>query len=229
MNFQKWSTIFLFSLMIILNNGCISLSGLETGKSLGKNNAEIGFSINMGTTNEEIIDFGNHNIPYAGPYIETGASYGILENLDVGLHIGSTLNLGFDLKYQLLGDKYSMFALAIGSGFDRIYVNQKPDNFPYDQKATYNFQFPLFASLHSKDGLWHGYLSPRYIRQFGVNKKYSSAADYFGANTGILFGRKVQFGLDIGYYGVQNATQQGSILHLSLGMKFFVDDLFTKK
>ncbi|MDV7391656.1 hypothetical protein RZS08_09900, partial [Arthrospira platensis SPKY1] len=62
-----------------------------------------------------------------------------------------------------------------------------------------------------------------YIGQFGTNFQDSSGMlNYLGANTGFETGRRVRFGLDVGYYQLSNKTESlnSSILQIGIGVKF---------
>ena len=135
------------------------------------------------------------------------------DKLDIGIRINTNLNALLDAKYQVVGDRESEFALAVGAGIGAfgLFV---------PSVGLYNFQVPVYASYHPKEKV-SLYLSPRYIGQFGRGAgETSGLANYYGANGGVLFGRKVKFGIDVGYYGVSANDANTSLLQVGIGMKF---------
>jgi hypothetical protein len=214
--------VFFLIASLFLLNGCASLSGFHTGKTVGENNGEILLSLNLANapdfTGDEEIDDAIGNVFF--PNIEFGGRYGVTEKLDVGLKLNTSLNLLVDTKYQIVGDQESPFAMAVGAGFGTfglISVNG----------ALLNFQVPLYTSFHPADNVAI-YLSPRYIGQFGLTVAgNSSLLNYLGSNFGVEFGRNdFRFGFDFAYYSLANSNlsddSDAQLLQFGIGAKFLI-------
>lgn len=205
------SLYLIFFALLILQMGCASLSGLQTGKTLEENTGELAFSLNLNQSPD--FDSDSTEILFL-PNLEFGGRYGVAEHLDIGVRANTNLNLLIDGKYQFVGDQDSEFALATGVGFGFF-------GFVTTIGGLYNFQIPLYASYHPKDN-FDIYLSPRYIGQFGGIDEASGYLSYFGVNGGMLWGRNTKFGIDIGYYGLDGEGESSSLLQIGIGMKFVI-------
>lgn len=207
----------LLIVLVVLGNGCASLSGFQDGRTTGKGNGEFGVSFNVNASPdfndlEAEVDSTTVDIPnlYA-PNIELSGRYGVAEKFDIGLRLNTNLNVGISGKYQLVGDRTSKTALAIGAEVGTFGLIS----------GLWNVQVPLFFSLHPTEKFaW--YLNPRYIHQFsaiGVD----GSLNYIGGNTGLLFGNRNKFGIDIGYYslGVEGGDRSG-LLQIGLGGRFAI-------
>jgi hypothetical protein len=205
--------------MFWLFSGCASLSGLQTAKTNGKDNAEIFFSANFNQTPDFDIDEDDDGEVFFFPNIELGGSYGVHEKVDIGIRMSTNLNILAEVKYQVVGDQESDFAAAVGAGVGAF-------GFISSVGGLYNFQIPMYTSYHPSDNFGI-YLAPRYIGQFGtgdVGDGDSNYLSYIGANTGFLWGKKTKFGVDIGYFGVSGAGDANTtLLQIGLGMKFMIN------
>lgn len=206
---------------LALWSSCASISGFQTGRTVGANNGEIMFSIN-GTRTPDFNDISDNpddvdseSFSIFAPNIELGGRFGIGETVDFGIRANTNLNILADVKVQVVGDQESPFALAAGAGLGMF-------GFVSTSGGLFNFQIPVYASYHPSDKL-DFYLSPRYIGQWGTTFGESSGLiNYWGANVGFLTGQKVKFGIDLAYYGLGNAeTGFGDTLfQIGFGMKF---------
>lgn len=213
--------LLLGSVLVFLSS-CASISGFQTGRTVGAESGEIMFSIN-GTRTPDFDELDsesdsvnvNNDFSIFAPNIEIGGRYGISEKVDFGIRANTNLNIFADVKYQFVGDQESPFAMSAGFGLGMF-------GFVSTSGGLFNFQIPLYASYHPQDNL-DLYISPRYIGQWGTTFGESSGLiNYFGANAGFLTGRKTKFGIDVAYYGLSNSDTgfDDTLFQIGFGMKF---------
>lgn len=180
-------------------SNCASLTGFQTGRTVGKGNGELLFSLNASQSPDFELDVNFDDTAdiknFFFPNLEGSVRYGIIEKLDVGAKLNTNFNLAFDAKYQLIGDRYSPVALSVGAGVGTFGLFA----------ALWNLQIPVYFSIHPSDML-DIYISPRYIAQFAAGD-ISGSLNYLGGNAGLMFGRRTKFGLDFGYYKVSALRQ----------------------
>ena len=114
-------SLFLLALgLTFLFSNCASLTGYQTGRTVGKDKGEFMASINYSQSPEFDIDIDQNDtsdIKRLGfPNVELGGRFGLTEELDLGLKLNTFFNFGIDAKYQVLGDKESEVALSVGAG-----------------------------------------------------------------------------------------------------------------
>ncbi len=212
---MKNTKFLFFSLSLVFLASCASLTGYQDAKTLGKDVLEGGASLNLSRSPDFISDVssGADVTPIPFPNLELTARYGISEKFDLGVRLNTSLNIGFSGKYQVVGDRQSKVALAIGGELGSFGVISN----------LWNIQMPLYFSVHpSQKFSW--YLSPRYVYQFGAGDLgLGPNLNYYGGNTGILYGSKHKFGLDIGYYGLDGITSSTTnLLTFGIGGKFII-------
>jgi hypothetical protein len=213
----QFSAALLAAAILLSLQSCATLTGFNTGRTVGKDQGEMGLSLNFANVPEfqESESAGEVLRNIAIPLVELGGRYGVAENVDIGLRVNTALNFLVDTKVQLIGGQDGPFALATGAGLGAFGVVSGAG-------MLLNFQVPLYTSYHPSE-TFALYLSPRYIGQFGTNFQESSGMlNYLGANTGFETGRRVRFGLDVGYYQLSNKTESlnSSILQIGIGVKF---------
>ena len=206
----------LFAMAVLFSN-CASLTGFQDGRTVGKDRADLTASLNFSQSPdfddwEDLGDSLDSDIPdFFFPNIEFGGRYGVAENVDINLKINSNLNLNVGAKVQVFGDRESQTALALGIDVGTFGLIS----------GLWNVQIPLSFSVHPSERFtW--YLSPRYIYQFTAYTGAENGLNYFGGNTGIFFGNRHKFGIDVGYHNVGSSNTDGSIglLQIGLGGRF---------
>ncbi len=218
-NIFQW--VFFASGLTVLA-GCASVSGFQTGRTVGAESGEIMFSIN-GTRTPDFNELDeesdslnvDENFSIFAPNIEIGGRYGVSDKVDFGIRANTNLNIFADAKVQLVGNQQSPFAMSAGFGLGMF-------GFVSTSGGLFNFQIPLYASYHPQENL-DLYISPRYIGQWGTTFSESSGLlNYFGANAGFLTGGKAKFGVDIAYYGLSNSNTgfDDTLFQIGFGMKF---------
>ena len=208
---------FSFFLIAIFATSCASLTGYQDGKSIGEGNGEIMASLNLSQSPSfnEIEDSSNIiNIPrFSFPNIEVGGKYGVTEKLDVFVRLNTNLNFNAGMKYQVVGDRSSQFALGVGGEIGTFGLIT----------SLWNVQIPLYASYHPTE-MFSVYLSPRYIYQFTTFAGLDGWS-YVGGNFGLLIGNKNKFGIDIGIYKVgANGTGKIGLTTFGFGGRFGLGD-----
>lgn len=211
-----------FGSLLLFLSSCASISGFQTGRTVGAETGEIMFSVN-GTRSPDFDELSDENVDTVNaenfsiffPNIEIGGRYGITDKLDFGIRANTNLNIYADVKYQFVGDQESPVAIAAGAGLGMF-------GFVTGTGGLFNFQIPLYASYHPTESL-DLYLAPRYVGQWGtVLGESSGLINYFGANAGFLTGRRTKFGVDVAYYGLSNSDTgfNDSLFQIGFGMKF---------
>ena len=212
LNFKNGSHL-LMLLVLILFSGCASLTGYQDGKSVGDGNGEIAVSLNL-SQSPSFTDLedssGVVDIPsFTFPNIEVGGRYGVTEKLDVLIRLNTNFNFNAGVKYQLVGDRTSDFALGIGAELGTFGL----------LSGLWNAQIPIYASYHPTEK-FAIYLAPRYIYQF-TSFAGLEGWSYVGGNFGLLFGNKNKFGIDVGIYKVgAEGTGKIGLTSFGIGGKF---------
>jgi len=216
---MKKHFLFLFFALVgasfFLTN-CASLTGFQDGRTVGKDNGEFSVSLNFAQSPDfdEWEDSADSFDVIPNQYfgnIEFGGRYGVAEKVDLTLRLNTSLNLGIGVKAQVVGDQESKFALAVGAEVGTFAL----------VSGLWNVQIPVFLSVHPAENLaW--YLSPRYIYQFTSYAGADNGLSYVGGNTGLLFGKRHKFGLDVGYYRVGTDGERIGALQIGLGGKFAI-------
>ena len=200
---------------LLLLSSCASLTGYQTGRTVGENNWEILASLNASQSPEFLdieIDSADIINRIGFPNIELGGRYGITEDLDIGLRMNSNFNMMADVKYQVAGGKDQPVALAVGGGVATFGLFS----------ALWNVQIPVYCSIHPSEKFSIS-IMPRYIYQFTAGDLGLTGVSYVGGNLGILVGKSPQFGIDIGYYNFNPRvveTETIAIRTVGFGMKF---------
>ncbi len=198
-----------FSALLFFTS-CASLTGFQTGRTVGKGNGQ--FMISLNASQSPDFDFDSNDSTevdhFFFPNVEMGGRLGITDKFDLGLRVNSFLNIAVDGKYQLIGDQSSDVALSVGAGLGTFGLIS----------ALWNAQIPLYFSFHPAENI-DLYLNPRYIVQFAAGD-LNTGLHYFGGNAGILFGRKVKFGIDAGLYNLDafEAIDLQSIATVGIGV-----------
>jgi hypothetical protein len=218
---QQRKSFFLFGLALWslahLLSGCASLTGFQDGRTLGEGNSELMASLNFSQSPnfnklEDEEDSLFVDVPtLLFPSMEAGFAYGVHERVNVQVRMNTNLNLGVGAKVQLLGDRESLTALSVGAEVATFGLGL----------GLWNVQLPVFFSVHPTE-IFSWYLSPRYIYQFSSYANASDGLSYIGGNTGLLFGRRHKFGIDVGYYHLGGFDASLGLLQIGVGGRFAI-------
>ncbi len=203
----------LFGATVLFLASCASLTGFQDGRTVGKDNGDFYASLNFSTSpnfNEWEDDTAVVDVPTLTiPNLELGGRYGVGEKVDVTLRLNTNLNVGIGAKFQVIGDRQSPFAMSLGAEVGSFGI----------VLGLLNVQVPVYLSVHPSESFsW--YLTPRYIRQFSTFAGVENGLSYLGGNTGLLFGKRNKFGLDIGYYRLGGIENSIGLVQFGLGGRF---------
>lgn len=197
----KSSLVFFLILTTTLFSSCLSLSTMQSGRTLGKDNSEIVLTGSLGRTSQNSVLVNDSNYDFL-PIIAIRKQYGFSQKLDIGLRVDQNTFLGPNIKYQFIGDNKSRFGSSIGLETRFNFFAFLFGNF------TYYLTVPLYLSYHPKDNI-SVYLTPRYLNtsEYIFNKQSSSpgAGDSFtqlGSSYGFIIGNKHKFAVEISNFGL---------------------------
>ena len=200
-------------LAVTIFTSCATMTGFEEGKTLGEDNMEFGASVNVTSAPDLLGDDADINDVLFFPNIELGFKYGITEEFDLGIRVNTNMNLGAFMKYQIIGDKNSAFAVSPGLEFSTFSL------------LTYAVQVPLYMSIYPNQNLAIN-INPRVVYQASAGAAIGGGVSYLGGNVGFLYGKNHKFGLDIGYYSVGVDGSRTDLLNIGVGGRFRFGDLF---
>ena len=110
------SCLLLCAAFTLLFTNCASLTGFQTGRTVGQNNGEVLVSLNASKTPDFNLDLNQNDTSDLGsfyfPNFEVSGRYGIIERLDIGARVNTNANLALDGRYQFIGDQTSQVALS---------------------------------------------------------------------------------------------------------------------
>ncbi len=208
--------LILFLILGLLFSSCSSISGFEEGRALGKGNSEIIVSGNwVSLPNDFTTNTGDGDdtpTHFVFPNIDFSYKIGAMEKLDIGGRLNTNLNLSAYVKYQVLGDHISKFALGTGLELSTILG------------LIYNVHVPINMTYYFNESIALN-LAPRGIYQFGLGSidsrpgwfNYDLSTMFLGGNMGLQFGKKIKYGLDLSYY---NVGLNQTFLSVGVGAKF---------
>jgi len=209
------ANIFLLSLTLLIS-GCMTITGLEDGRSNGRGNHKL--KAELGATQQPRLYDAGIDDEFAwnrtSPRTTVQYSYGVINRLDLGLRADPSLTFGAFGKLQIIGDKRSKFATAIGFDVSKLSI-----------EGPMVYQVPFYMSFHPTSST-SIYFNPRYSNQAVgyLQRDLQSQIDYYGANAGILYGTKHQIGLDFGYHQARKPRSMGFLVSISMGGIFHFGD-----
>jgi hypothetical protein len=209
-------------LFMVLLTGCVSLSSLQSGRTLGKGKRELATNINFGeyqtsTAHELLPELKNI------PIIEFAGTVGVRDNLDLSFKFNTAFNLTGQIKYQFIGDKKSLIASSIGG--DAGFNMGSPGSGIF---LDFYLSIPLYLSIHPTEKLAF-YLTPRLCHSTfliagdpigdGEIYKETKHLNYAAFTYGIMFGKTQRFMIEISHSQMYNwkPTQ------VAVGFAFEVD------
>jgi hypothetical protein len=194
-------TLILSGTLLMVLAGCATMNGFEEGRALGKKNTELTLSASYAElANYLTYTEGSDDVPkrFKMPVVEANVKVGVSDRWDVGGKVNSSLNLALYYRHQMIGDKTSRFALGSGleisAAFPTVFTVQIPVH------MTYYFSEKLALNV-----------APRGVYLVGSEKIdgeesfFSTDAEttFLGGNVGLLYGKKVKYGIDLGLYRVR--------------------------
>ena len=177
------------------------MNGFEEGRALGKGNTELTLSASYAElANYHTYTEGRDDVPkrFKMPVLEGNVKLGVSDRWDVGGKFNSSLNLALYYRHQMIGDQTSRFALSSGLEISMA------------MPSAFTVQVPVFMTYYFNEKLALN-VAPRGVYLFGSEKidgeesLFSSDAEttFLGGNLGLLYGKKVKYGIDLGLYSVR--------------------------
>lgn len=189
----------------------MNTAGFQTGRTAGKGNVEMTGSYHwvfnspiFFNFDEELEDYQLRNTRS----FDLQMNRGFGEKFDMGVHFGST-RLGFDGKYRFL-ENDGPVALAAGLGVGSILNGGR------------YVEVPVYFSVHPTE-YFAFYFSPGITSVFlgEKNSTYNtSRLDFRGLNTGLFFGKKLQFGFDYGLFNMDTGRRSFTFHNFGFGLKY---------
>ena len=168
----------------IFLSSCAQLTRLDTGRTIGDNNMELGGYITAYGINEAASpDLGGGALPVIGFQI----NYGLSDKIDMNASLNSSGNIYLNPKIQLVGDQESSFALSVLPGID-IQAGSLDDG---DQPLIFRPHLSTILSFHQDE--WAAFLEPKYIYQ------HITESHFLGATFGVEYFMNQRTKLALGY------------------------------
>lgn len=214
---NSFVSLLAFVAVAFLLSGCAQFSGFQTARTVDKGGGEISLAVGGLSTQVDfdIDSTSTGDFTATVPFLEAGGRWGLGEKVDMGLRISSTLNMTLDARYQFVGDKTSLFAMAIGGG-----IGYQGGIGGFNLFQT---QFPLYMSVHPTDNLGI-YLTPRFAAQFATSSGGGSV-NWGGFSSGVEIGRNVRFGADVSFFRIinnQDIFDTLNFFQVGIGVKFML-------
>lgn len=198
-------------------HGCMALTTTQSGRTLGKNNAEIGANLTSGKYDQlnEALPEDNHV-----PIGEINITFGAGEKLDVGVRASSTTYLSSYTKYQFIGTNESFFAASAGAEIGLL------SSAPMFGRIPYFFSAPIFVSVHPAKFLAL-YTTPRFIftgdYTFAHETNPARVGEHatfmeFGNSYGLILGNKHKLILEASCYDKRFFSPS----QFTIGYKYFI-------
>ena len=181
---MKFKIIFLGILIAqtLLSLGCVSMSTLQTARTLEPNQTQQSFG---GGVYNSKIESGGSSIETNLPYMEYSIRHGFLKDLDAGLKLTIVGAYQADMKYQLL--ESSHFVMSVGAGL--AYMEYKITSGQQDTKVKYIDAIVPFYLSYDFNPSFSLYMSPKYILRTASGDT-SGTENLYGAGLGTKIGEK---------------------------------------
>jgi hypothetical protein len=148
-------TYFILSILSLLTfSSCVSLTGYQTGRTVGKDKTVGTGSVNyiyapnfFKNTTSRNGNFGlSDEVVYTPFTAEAGITHGFAKRLDVGFRCKMIGVYLVDAKFQVLGNSETKFAFAIGGGVGGNLIRA-------GGSYVNNFHLPIYGSFHPNKNL----------------------------------------------------------------------------
>lgn len=200
-------------LTLVLLNSCAQLTRLDTARTIGEGNTEIGAQVTgYGVNQEASPDLGAAVIPF----VEVNVNHGITDNLDLNVSTNTSLNMYANVKYQIYGDQESAVAISILPGADVQFGSFDSG----DQSIYFRPHLSGIISLHQNE--WALFAEPKYIYQYWTENHFVGATfgiDYSLPRTSFAFGYSLFPVLGENISSGSNIYQLGFSARLKIGKK----------
>jgi len=197
--------------MALLLSGCVSMSTMQTGRTVGQGNSEVNVG---GSGVKYAFVLGIEELDTASvsaPMLEADFRYGVTDKLDIGGKVSLLGTSGLYGKYQFLGDRESVLAGSVGAGFSYLQLGAE-SGIDETSFSIFDFTVPVYFSVHPVK--WIGiYATPRYtLRLVG------GASHWFGGTGGIRLGNR--FGGFAEYSLFTSSSATTNLSQVAFGLSF---------
>ncbi len=194
-------------LTLVLLNSCAQLTRLDTARTVGDGNTEIGAQVTgYGFNQTASPDLGAGILPF----VELNVNRGITEKMDLSISANTSLNVYTNVKYQIYGDQESAVAIAVLPGADVQFGGFDNSN----QNIFFRPHLSGIISLHQDE--WALFAEPKYIYQYWT-------ADHFA---GITFGidysmPKLSLAIGYSFFPIlgENTARGSNIYQIGFGVR----------
>ncbi len=203
-----------FSILVVSLSSCYTFTQYQTGRTVGKDKIESGVTINgLGAAGS-----GFGTIPPFKP--EYQIAYGLTDKLDLIGKYSALAGLHAGVKYQFVGDRESLTALAAGFNLGGLFASGSTDgSSTINRLGFYQISVPLHFSYHPSEKFALG-VSPNYSRIGFFNNNNEGGGNYFGIAPHIEVGRRVKFVIGTNILFGLSSGSSGALLEYGLGIKF---------
>lgn len=183
---MRFSILFIICLFL---TSCAQLTRLDTGRTVGKGNIELGGFISLyGLDEAQSQDLGGVGLPLLG--FQT--NYGITDRIDINASFNSAGNMYLNPKFQVVGDQESPFALSLLPGGD-IQIGDLDGS---ENPVIFRAHMSAIASFHIDE--WAAFFEPKYVYQ-DITQTH-----FVGATVGLEYklNNRSDFALGYSYFPV---------------------------
>lgn len=201
-------------LLILTFYSCAQLTRLDTARTIGDGNTEIGAQITAyGFDEVASPDLGAGAVPF----VVLNLNRGVSEKVDLMFSANTAANVFFSPKIQIYGSQSSSLAIALLPGIDA----QLGDiDSPTESGVYFRPHFSSIISLHQDE--WALFFEPKYVYQYWTENHF------FGTTIGIDYSMEwASFALGYSYFPItgtdlapgSNLFQIGLSARYKLGKK----------
>ena len=181
----------------LLATGCASISNFQTGKPLGKGNAEGIFSVsNINTINGDSISIADHDYEIVPPeftFFELQGVLGITDRIDIGIKYTFPTAGALTAKYCLVGagkEKGIFLSPGLRAGYTAFPSTDSTEN------NRIEISVPVYLSLYFTNFLSVS-LIPTYSGRYFTS--FSSYENCLGGNFNLRIGKRFGFVAEAAY------------------------------
>lgn len=188
-------------ILLVSQSGCLAPASLQSGRTIGKGNAELSFGITSGRYDQNNPSFAadDTNQNYV-PIIEMRRTSAINESTDFSLEFNSLTFLSADIKHQLLGNRFSLIAGSIGAELGIAPIGA------LSGAIISSVSVPVYISVHPANTFCL-YATPRYTYGFkyiyargSLSPGYHTFANFFGLSYGIIISEKHKVSIEASHF-----------------------------
>ena len=210
---------FVVAFLLVSQCGCLSLTTMETGRTVGKGASDLSLSVTSGRYAETSIGGPNDDADLKEgetndndisttdyyPVIEAGGVLGVGERTDIGVRLNSSFFASASMKHQLIGSKTSLFATSIGV---RGGVNPMA---ALVGGVLYGYGIvPVYLSFHPPNSRFAVYAVPQYAitnitvlaTPPGGGRSNPVSWGYTGITGGVAYGERYRIAIEATHVGI---------------------------